>query len=102
MNKTFPKEVLQEIVGTTKQRDCGEYGIFEVVHETIVEHTRWSVQSEMVFRAPDGNLYTIYFSEGATEMQDERAFENEPDNIECAQVEVKMVETVTYVPIGEA
>jgi hypothetical protein len=70
----FPKKYLLEVVGE-----------LDIVEEKIVGKSRWSVRKSRVFRH-EGKLYRTEFSEGATEYQDVRPYEYEPDMIECPEV----------------
>jgi len=73
----FSKKFLQETVyGDTDA---------EVVEDKIIDHRRWSLDYEMVFKHK-GRYYRTYYSKGATEIQDESPFENEPDEIEVPEV----------------
>lgn len=66
----------------------------KTVEERITGHSRWSIHYETVFMH-DGRFYKTTYSRGATESQDERPYEYEPDEIECP--EVKAVEKVITV-----
>ena len=57
----------------------------ETIYDRIVGHRRWSVDHEVVFKQ-DGHYYHTGYSVGATEGQDERPYEYEPDEIECPEV----------------
>jgi len=79
----FKKEVLQAIV----YDDCINA---DKIEDRITGITRWSILHEMVFKYAD-KFYTVQYSIGATEMQDERPFENHAGKIECPEVEQKEV-----------
>ncbi len=71
---------------------------FTKVRDAIVDHTRWSVVHEMIFKDnKTGKHYVVYFNRGATEMQDEQPFEYDNDPITCSEVESKEVTTVQWV-----
>ena len=56
-----------------------------LVEDEIVDTSRWSEIRYLVFT--DGEKhYGISYSKGLTEMQDERPFQYEPDEIECKEV----------------
>jgi hypothetical protein len=65
--------------------------------DNIVDTTRWSVVHEIVF-ADKGKFYRTTYSEGATEIQDERPWEYE-DEIECEEVELREVKVKKWVPV---
>lgn len=71
----FKKEFLQKL-GYKKDA---------IVEETILDHTRWSVVYQRVFKFED-KFYETVFSVGATEYQDESPYEYEPEEIECEEV----------------
>ena len=52
--------------------------------DQIVERTRWSLVHEIVFEH-DGKYYQTTYSQGATEMQDERPWEYDVE-VECTEV----------------
>ena len=58
----------------------------EIVEDKIIGTTRWSNIHEVIFQWVDGGFYETSYSEGATEMQDESAFEYDEDAIECNEV----------------
>lgn len=64
-----------------------------VIQDKIIDHLRWSVVHELVFKY-DGNLYRTQYSVGATEGQAESPWDYE-DIIECE--EVKLVEKLVRV-----
>lgn len=55
--------------------------------DRIIDTTRWSIVHEIVFE-DNGKFYQTTYSEGATEMQDERPWEYE-DEVECEEVELR-------------
>ena len=56
------------------------------IEDKIVGHDRWSVEYEMVFKAPGGKTFLVSYSRGATEQQDEAPFDLDDDQIECLEV----------------
>lgn len=76
----FEKTILQEIVDE-------EYDeiLSEVIKDTIVETTRWSIVHECIFKF-GGLLYKTSYRRGATEMQEESPYEYDEDMIECQEV----------------
>lgn len=71
----FKKEELEDIVWEG-----------DIVSERIMDHTRWSVHYEIVFKHTDGKFYRTNYSKGATESQDERPFQYDDDIIEVEEV----------------
>lgn len=59
---------------------------FEVLANHLVGVARWALLYRLVFEY-DEKLYETVYRVGATEMQDERPFEHDPDEIECVEVE---------------
>lgn len=73
----------------------GDNGDLEKIEEKIIDHTRWSVVSQMIFKdTTTGKFYRSSFSVGATEMQDESAYEYDKDEIEVEEV-VPVEKTIT-------
>lgn len=71
----------------------GDNKDFVEIQNEIVEHRRWSVVHEIVVqRKSDGKYFKDEYQQGATESQDETAYEyTEPDFIEVFPV------TKTYI-----
>lgn len=65
----------------------------------IVDTTRWSIIHEIVFE-DNGKFYMTTYSEGATEIQDERPWEYD-DEIECTEVELKEVKVKKWIPVED-
>lgn len=65
----------------------------------IVDTTRWSIIHEIVFE-DNGKFYMTTYSEGSTEIQDERPWEYD-DEIECTEVELKNVKVKKWVPVED-
>lgn len=65
------------------------------VYDKIIGHRRWSVDHERVFEH-DGRFFRTLYSVGATEGQDERPYEYEPDDIECEEVFPRQVTSTVY------
>lgn len=82
--KTFSKEFMREEV-----LDNSEY----VIEDNIIDHTRWSIVHELVFKFED-KFYSTNYSRGATEYQDESPFQY---NKEVICHEVKPVEKIIIV-----
>ena len=67
------------------------------VLDEITDTSRWSIHHRIIFKH-EGKFYETYYSEGATEMQDESPWEYE-DEVECDEVELKEVKVVKWVRI---
>lgn len=70
------------------------------ISDEIVGKSRWSVEHEVIFKAPDdGKFYRANYSRGATEEQSESPWQDEPtvEATEVHQVEkiVKVWEPLT-------
>ena len=57
----------------------------EIVEEEIIDQSRWSTHHRQVFKFED-RFYETFYSTGSTEYQDERPYEDEPDEIELTEV----------------
>ncbi|MCC0645357.1 hypothetical protein KGF41_13910 [Clostridioides sp. ZZV14-6150] len=68
------------------------------VCNSVIDTSRWSISHEMIFEYK-GKFYRTYYSEGATEMQDESPFEYEDDIIECEEVELKEILVKKWVSV---
>lgn len=67
---------------------------WETIETNAVDQSRWSVHYEGVFKhISSGKFYSLFWSKGATEMQDEQPFEYDKPN----PAEVKQVERVIKV-----
>ena len=82
----FPKEFLREMEWATPE------GV-AIVDEDILRVGRWSISYRRVFSF-GGKFYETKYSKGATEVQDERPYEYDDDEIECPEV-VPVERTVT-------
>lgn len=79
----FKKEDLQEL---SYSREGDSFEEFEVVKNEISDTSRWSVHYYMIFKFKD-KFYETGYSVGATESQDESAYEYAKDLIDCTEVE---------------
>jgi hypothetical protein len=92
--KIFKKDYLVKELGLPDDYDSS---LVEVVFNDVVSTKRWSIQYKLIFKL-NGVFYETEYSEGATEMQDESAWEFE-DEVECTIVEPKEVTVVEYIPV---
>ena len=74
----FKREMLQELTD-------GFGDEAEIIKDEVIEHTRWSVVHELIFKKDD-KFYVSHYSIGATENQDESAYEYDDAEIECTEV----------------
>ena len=65
--------------------------------DEIVDTSRWSIHHRIIFE-DKGKFYETYYSEGATEMQDESPWEYE-DEVDCTEVELREVKVKKWVPV---
>lgn len=86
----FKKEYLQE---------CARENTDVIINE-IVEHGRWTLTYEIIFRFED-KFYRSFYQRGATENQDESPYEFDEDNIECEEVYAMQVLVTQYKSIEE-
>lgn len=70
---------------------------YGAIKDDITSTSRWSIHHEIIF-AHDGKFYHAHYSEGATEMQDERPWEYETE-VECIEVELKEVMVKKWVNV---
>lgn len=83
----FDKEFLQDVIYSN-----------DVVSSIIIDHGRWTVTYEKVFRH-EGKYYQTKYCVGATEFQDWEAYQEEPDMIECPEVVPVERVVVRYEPV---
>lgn len=69
------------------------------VVDQIIDTTRWSIVHKIVFE-DNGKFYQTTYSEGATEMQDERPWEYD-DEVECTEVELREVKVKKWMPVED-
>jgi hypothetical protein len=86
----FPKTELQELLQ-------GDSETLIEVSNTIIDHSRWSVHYELIFKDQEGRYFRTSYSKGATEYQDESPFEYDKAMIECTQVKQQFVKVATWV-----
>ena len=67
--------------------------------DKIIDTTRWSIIHEIVFE-DNGKFYQTTYSEGATEIQDERPWEYE-DEVECTEIELREVKVKKWMPVED-
>lgn len=61
----------------------GQYG--EIIEDKIVDVSRWSIIYKLIFKYKD-KYYKVNYTQGATENQFERPFENASDEVEVDEV----------------
>lgn len=100
----FLKERLQEIVGEYDLDSCEDHEgaeTAEVISDEITDTSRWSTHHKCVFKLGE-RFYRTYYSEGATEMQDESPYEYGGEWIEVEEVVEKEVMVKMFVSVKEA
>lgn len=94
----MPKMILSKEEAREIVYGCHED--YRTVKEEIYDHSRWSVRTSGIFkRLSDGTFWSINWSSGATEYQDERPFDYEVP--EFVQVEPREVMVTEYYPVEE-
>lgn len=68
-----------------KLKEIEDLPEFEVISTDITDHTRWTVVHRRIFKF-ENKFYQTIFQVGATESQDEQAYEYDDDEIECEEV----------------
>ncbi|MNL74347.1 hypothetical protein D3C87_1999720 [compost metagenome] len=80
--KTFSKEFLQELLWDDFDPDK-----WEVMTNKLIGKSRWSLRYHQVFKDKISNkYYETFYSQGATESQDEGPYEYDDDEIDCNEV----------------
>ena len=90
--KYFSKDFLQEML-------WGE-GV-ELLENELLEVSRWQQHFRMTFKLPDGDIYQVRYTKGATEQQDEQPFEYADDIVPCVQVRPRTQVITVYEPIED-
>jgi hypothetical protein len=73
---------------------------FKLVHTDLIDTSRWSNIHEVVYQDLNTSKYWhSTYSVGATECQDESAYENDGDEIEFTEVVPKEVTVIEYVAV---
>ena len=76
--------------------------IVKLIEDEVCDHSRWSVIHSMIFKVlATGKYYCTSYSVGATEYQDEGAYEYSSAEIECTEVIPKKIEVIQYVEVKE-
>jgi hypothetical protein len=71
---------------------CGDLEGWETIESDIVDTSRWSNCYRGIFKSPDGKHYSLEWSEGATEQQDESPFDyDEPELVEVKAVPTMVI-----------
>jgi hypothetical protein len=71
---------------------------YSAILDEITDTSRWSIHHKIVFEH-EGKYYRTFYSEGATEMQDESPWEYEKE-VDCVEVELKEVVVEQWVPVN--
>ena len=67
--------------------------------DDVIDNSRWSIHHKIVFE-DKGKFYQTYYSEGATEMQDESPWEYD-DDVECTEVELRDIKVKKWMPVKD-
>lgn len=87
MRKKFSKKYLTEELNLP----------LSALEDDIIDTSRWSIQHKIVFK-DDGKYWMTWYSVGSTEEQDEEPWDYD-DEIECMQVEKKLVQVEQWVGV---
>lgn len=90
----FNKSSLQELAWDEEPEG------FKIIEKEIVDTSRWSIHEQQIFSF-DGKFYVTQYSYGATELQDEMPYHNEPEEIECDEVIPMEVRKTIFVKKGK-
>jgi len=73
---------------------------WSVIETKTVGHSRWSIEKEaIIYNKESGKHYSLRWSEGATEQQDEEPFEySEPELVEVTHQEVMIKQ---WIPVNK-
>ena len=76
----------------------GDESVLKRIEGKITDTSRWSVNYSVIFQdVKTGKYYSSYYSEGATEMQEESAYEYDGKEIECSEVVEETVKVKQWV-----
>lgn len=73
MSVKFPKDFMLEVL-------YGKEG--EIISDEICDTGRWSIHHKLIWKRNNHEVYSCYYSVGATECQDESPWEYEKE-VEC-------------------
>lgn len=95
------RERMQDIAydedgGRAEEWPIPDEQLAEVEENEITDTSRWSVNYRIVFKL-GGKYYMSHYSEGSTEMQDERPYEYDGEWIEVTEVVPQAVTVIQYV-----
>ena len=72
---------------------------YSAISSEIIDTGRWSIIYKIIFE-DNGKFYSTTYSVGATEYQDERPWEYEPE-VKCTEVELKEIVVKKWVPVED-
>lgn len=75
--------------------------IFAALEDRIIGKSRWSIKHEIVFKWTDGKCYRTYYSEAATENQQEQPWEYD-NEIKCEEVVMQKHSGYEWVKVEDA
>lgn len=94
ITKTFPKSELKDLVYEDETDNLVK------VKDEITGKRRWSLDYELIFKEKaTEKFYSVGYSVGATEQQDESPFEYEADNVEVIEVRPVEKTVIEYVEV---
>lgn len=96
--------MVKEKFKTSDLRDLAyeehDKNVYEVIYDEVCSHSRWNVGHSVVFKVKaTGKYYSTYYSVGATECQNEGAYEWSGEFTECDEVAPVTKKVVVYEPV---
>lgn len=77
----------------------GDESVLKKIEGKITDTSKWSIIYSVIFQCVEtGKHYSSIYSEGATEMQEDSAYEYEGEEIECTEVIGRYIEVKQWVP----
>lgn len=94
MKRSISKETLSEWGLPHDMVDPGK-----IISDSISETSRWSEHHDLIIQAPDdGKFYSLFYSQGLTEYQDESPWEYDTE-VEATEVAPFEVMVTKYLPV---
>lgn len=90
MKIKFPVGEMLEIISEESEDS-------ELIEDVITDTSRWSIHHNIVFKK-DNRFYSTWYSEGATEYQDERPWDSKTE-VECTEVRPVETKKIVYQPV---
>lgn len=72
----------------------------KIIKDELIDTSRWSLHYLMIFEF-DGKTYSVTYSRGATESQDEQPFEYEGEYVDCYEVKPVEKTVIEWVEVDD-